>query len=351
MDDIKKIIIKNYEKYPELQIQDILKLIYQNEFGCGHLVADPQTSFERLTAEWNSVEGSEDEDLFEPIGNGFSRMNIAAAKSAKMPIELFHKLFIQSATKQTGTVAGFIAKTEIVKELCSLGKLPFEVSEVDTFVSKWELDNHPLFSHSVNYRKHYHPAYRVVFSQYSALMPLLQKIYESQNSGAVIAIEGRCGSGKTTMAQMLAELYDATVIHMDDFFLPKELRTAERLSEPGGNIHYERFCSEVIDGLKSKKPFSYRVYNCAIMDYDNKIAVEHKPITIVEGAYSLHPLFELVYDIKVFCDIDKDKQKNRIIKRNELEGYGSFRDRWIPLEEKYLSEMNVIEKCDFIISI
>ena len=32
---------------------------------------------------------------------------------------------------------------------------------------------------------------------------------------------------------------------MDDFFLPMELRTAERLEEPGGNVHYERFSAEV----------------------------------------------------------------------------------------------------------
>ena len=352
MDDIKKIIMDNYKQYSELQIQDVLKLLYQNEFGCGHLVADLQTSFELLAYEWNSVEGNKDEALFEPIGNGFSRMNIRAAKHLGIPIELFYKLFIQSATKQTGIVAGFIAKTEIVKQLCASGSLPFNVSDIDEFLHKWECDGYPLFSHSDIYRKHYHPAYRVVLSQYVVLMPLLQKIFECQNKGVVIAIDGRCGSGKTTLAQMLSELFDATVIHMDDFFLPRELRTAERLNEPGGNIHYERFCSEVVNGLKHQKPLDYRVFDCAIMDYGNRIHAEHKPVTIIEGAYSLHPFFESVYDIKVFCDIDeKAQKKDRIIRRNGIEEYSNFRDRWIPLEENYFHKMNITEKCDFIISV
>ena len=36
----------------------------------------------------------------------------------------------------------------------------------------------------------------------------------------VIAIDGRCASGKTTLARELAERLGAGVIHMDDFFLP-----------------------------------------------------------------------------------------------------------------------------------
>ena len=33
----------------------------------------------------------------------------------------------------------------------------------------------------------------------------------------ILAIDGRCGSGKTTLAGMIAQRYRAEVIHMDDF--------------------------------------------------------------------------------------------------------------------------------------
>ena len=67
----------------------------------------------------------------------------------------------------------------------------------------------------------------------------------ASDSPFIIAIDGRAASGKSTLAQQLGELLDADVIHMDDFFLPPSLRTKERLSEPGGNVHYERFAEEV----------------------------------------------------------------------------------------------------------
>ena len=74
----------------------------------------------------------------------------------------------------------------------------------------------------------------------------------------VIVIEGRSGSGKTTLSSMLAKELNASVVHMDDFFLPLSLRSEERLSEPGGNVHYERFMEEVLPFIRSGKPFSCR---------------------------------------------------------------------------------------------
>ena len=67
----------------------------------------------------------------------------------------------------------------------------------------------------------------------------------------IIAIDGRCAAGKTTLAARLAKELGGDVIHMDDFFLPLELRTEERFREPGGNVHYERFKTEVLKPLEA----------------------------------------------------------------------------------------------------
>ena len=45
-----------------------------------------------------------------------------------------------------------------------------------------------------------------------------------------LAIEGGSASGKTTLGKILAERYDCTVLHMDDFFLRPEQRTAYEVS-------------------------------------------------------------------------------------------------------------------------
>ena len=77
-----------------------------------------------------------------------------------------------------------------------------------------------------------------------------------------LAIEGGSASGKTTLGKILAERYDCTVFHMDDFFLRPEQRTSERLHQPGGNVDYERFLTEVLRPLHDGQAVTYRPYDC-----------------------------------------------------------------------------------------
>jgi len=58
------------------------------------------------------------------------------------------------------------------------------------------------------------------------------KLNQTANRPFLIAIDGCCGSGKTTLANKLAKELNASVFHMDDFFLQPHQRTEKRLSEP-----------------------------------------------------------------------------------------------------------------------
>lgn len=171
----------------------------------------------------------------------------------------------------------------------------------------------------------------------------------ASKGSAVIALDGRAAAGKTTLAASLAERLNAEVIHMDDFFLPPELRTAERLSLPGGNVHYERFSAEVADGILSGKPFEYSVFDCSIMGVSGKKRATPEGVTIVEGAYALHPQIPDIYDIKVFVTAPLETRLERILLRNGGEKLEAFRRKWIPLEEAYFSAFDIENKCDIII--
>jgi dephospho-CoA kinase len=70
---------------------------------------------------------------------------------------------------------------------------------------------------------------------------------------------------------------------------------------------------------------------------------------IVEGAYSLHPQFGDYADLKVFYDISPEEQMRRITLRNGKEKAEVFRNRWIPLEEKYIKQTDVISRADLVL--
>lgn len=163
----------------------------------------------------------------------------------------------------------------------------------------------------------------------------------------VVAIDGMSASGKTTLANEISNYFSVDVIHMDDFFLPCELRTENRYNEIGGNVHYERFTEEVLPHLKSNHSFKYSIFDCSLMDYNGVRNIKESSLRIVEGSYSQHPYFKDYADIKIFCKIDTDKQLDRIIKRNGEEKAVRFKNEWIPLEERYFKSLNLDDNIIF----
>ena len=161
----------------------------------------------------------------------------------------------------------------------------------------------------------------------------------------LVAIDGRSAAGKTMLAALLEQGCGCNVIHMDHFFLRPEQRTAERLAQPGGNVDRERFLREVMAPLKRGEPFSYQPFDCKKQELAPAIRVEPRPVTVVEGAYSCHPLLFDSYDLTVFLSVDNAEQSRRILSRNGRAGAAVFVEKWIPLEERYFAAYNIRERC------
>ena len=155
----------------------------------------------------------------------------------------------------------------------------------------------------------------------------------------IVAIDGKCTSGKTTLASKLAEIYDCNVFHMDDFFLRPEQRTPERFAEVGGNVDYERFQEEVLLPLKSGKAFSYRPFDCSTFALAAPVSVTPKKLNIIEGTYSHHPYFGDPYDLKVLLTVDEETQQQRILERPAFL-HKRFFEEWIPMENRYFASLD-----------
>lgn len=176
---------------------------------------------------------------------------------------------------------------------------------------------------------------------------VLERIKAFDSKPLIIAIDGRCASGKTTLAAAIQEKTGCNVIHVDVFFLRKEQRTQERLEEAGGNIDYERLRDEVLIPLSREGKCAYRRFDCKSMSLsEEKIVIEPNHFTVVEGSYSCHSELWKYYDFRIFVNTVQEKQLERIERRNGAEAVSVFKNRWIPLEEKYFSAYRVAERCD-----
>lgn len=172
----------------------------------------------------------------------------------------------------------------------------------------------------------------------------VDKLLKSNKDNIIMAIDGKCASGKTTLAYYLQSVYDCNLFHMDDFFLREEQKTEERVNEIGGNIDYERFNTEVINKLLKKQDVDYKKYSCEDKCIERySVNMKHKCLNIIEGSYSQHPYFGDVYDLKIFMNIDYKSQIDNIRKRNGEEKLKKFISEWIPKENAYFNKFIIKE--------
>lgn len=167
-----------------------------------------------------------------------------------------------------------------------------------------------------------------------------------QKESIIIAIDGRCASGKTTLCGQLQRRFECDAAHMDSFFLTPLQRTAERLEKPGENVDHERFLAEVLLPIKENKKAVYRPFSCKSGGFGEPVTVSAGKIFIVEGSYSCHPTLRDFYDLKVFLTVSKQEQMERIKRRNGIDAAERFSSLWIPLEERYFEAFGIASLCD-----
>lgn len=160
MEELRAILIAHAKRYPLMQPTDAVKLIYQNEFGGGHLIREVEACLNYLRREYADLEKDPTAPLYEDIGNGIVRVNLAAVKPEDL--ERLGKDFIASAAKHKGTLDSFLNKLEVLQELTAEGVFAFDLDSLNSYLSEYKAIGCPAVSHSDPYRQAYKPAYRII---------------------------------------------------------------------------------------------------------------------------------------------------------------------------------------------
>ena len=347
----RKLLLEHAGQYPCLQAGDILKYLHQSAFGCEHLVSSLDTAIERIAAERRQTAINPDR-LTEPLDGEYSRVHLGWLERG-LSAHTLGKLFVMSAQTEPDGASVLRDKLAVALELARDGKLPVTAAVLESAAGEWQKNGCQPMHHSDSFRENYNPAYRVISNRFVPFLPLLaavDRLLESDRP-AVVAIEGGSASGKSTLGSLFEALYDCTLLHMDDFFLQVHQRTPERFAEAGGNVDRERFLLEVLQPLSQNKPIEYRRFDCAAMRLLPAVTLRPKKLTVVEGAYSMHPELASYYDLTAFLDIAPEVQKKRIEKRNTPAFAKRFFEQWIPMEEQYFRTLQVKNRCDIVIPI
>lgn len=160
MEELETVLREHAKRYPRMEPTDGVKLVYQNEFGGGHLIRDEESCLDYLRREYETVEKDGRLPRWESIGNGLVRMNLAAV--AENELEPLGRDFIRSAASHRGRLEIFLRKLAVLRKLTGEGIFSFGVEDLDLYLEEYRKAGYPMVSHSQTYRALYKPAYRVV---------------------------------------------------------------------------------------------------------------------------------------------------------------------------------------------
>ena len=165
MKEIEQILREQFIKYPKMNAQDALKLLYQHCFGCEHMLKNKDQALSMLKEEMDSIEPILGGELWEDLGNGYIRLNLAVAKARNFSQEKIGEAFMESA--KVGRKADFEETVAVLEEMTENNEIPFSKKDLQGCLEGYKGG---VFRHSETYRTLYRPSYRVLDQKLAEMM-------------------------------------------------------------------------------------------------------------------------------------------------------------------------------------
>lgn len=161
MDKLFAVLRAHAARYPLMEPRDAVKLIYQNEFGGGHLIHDRASALQRIRIECRNLRPA-DGPLLEDIGNGLCRLELAALSAHSISQCRASAWFCDSAPLVQGAHGSLLKKLALLRRAAEERLFGFDADALETYLRAYAAAGFPMVSHSDAYRAAYAPAYRVV---------------------------------------------------------------------------------------------------------------------------------------------------------------------------------------------
>jgi hypothetical protein len=163
--DLLELLRQHLAWYPQMQLEDAYKLIYQAVLGSEHLVFSVEEFSRYLELEYQNLQPDPHQQLFEPLrlDGSLFRLNLRSYKSRQLGLSrLIHPLLL-TPKLVSGSQAELISTWQAFSQLCQQGYLAdFNPGAVGQFTQLLEQQDYSTLHHSAIYRRLYQPAYRLI---------------------------------------------------------------------------------------------------------------------------------------------------------------------------------------------
>lgn len=164
MQNPRQIIITHLRRYPHMEVQDFLKLFYQNSFGPAHFSAPSSREVRAyLEGEYQAMTSSP--ACLEKIGHGYFRAHLGLVREGILTLDELALMFERSMSYSVESMEGkrrFDAQIKALLKMADEGCMPFSCRQVQTFVAHYKAEGLRPIPHSEPFKRRYAPHYRVV---------------------------------------------------------------------------------------------------------------------------------------------------------------------------------------------
>ena len=178
----------------------------------------------------------------------------------------------------------------------------------------------------------------------------------------VVAIDGRSGSGKSTIAAAVAPKVGGTVVPTDDFFaadIPSaewDARTPPQRAADA--IDWRRLRAKAVEPLRAGEPARWRGFDFeAGARPDGTYAMQAEfsvrppaPVIILDGAYSARPELADLVDLAVLVEAPAAVRQERLAAREEAHFLEEWYARWNDAEEYYFTQVRPPTAFDLVLT-
>ena len=173
----------------------------------------------------------------------------------------------------------------------------------------------------------------------------------------LVVLDGRSGTGKSTIAQAIADRVECAIVVGDDFYAGgnddawygcSASEKADRV------IDWQRMRVQVLEPLLANQPAYWHPLDFEpevgwVGWKDEIIKLEPAPVILLDGAYSARPELADLIDLAILVEVDDAMRRQRLLAR---EGQ-AFMERWHRLwdaaEDHYFTHIRPRSSFDFVI--
>ncbi len=167
-----KELMTHYERYPLMQIEDFIKLIYQRSFGPRHFSQSisEEKIMSMLKDELQLLEPMKESIWHEDIGGGYCRIHLDAVLLGKISIEELSQAFVKSMSDASipnpKAKNILLSSIDVLLELITKGMISLPIALATEFVQRYLDSDIMAIHHSEIFKEKYHPHYRVIKTKY-----------------------------------------------------------------------------------------------------------------------------------------------------------------------------------------